>query len=220
MTEYILQLLARIDPKVLMSSSSCYPREIVASQSALIKRKYFQGTVAYQLPQKRVNLLSYEECRKSTDEYAQTTPVNYDYNDHSLFSSVSWITLLYFLISSQEFLFTSYDQALSALSKASVRYPRSKIKMLKVLTDQVIIDFEEYYDVDVTSKDSPYFKTDYEALKEINLVDKHYSILLDKRNLLSSQAAEEQRKNQQFALIVAIASIIVASAIQILKSIL
>lgn len=205
MANHILTLLGLSNPLLSDDGFSWFPSEDVRSRLNEIISSYEGDFTGYHLQQVNVSLGDYNKStRKSVDKSLQTVPGDCDYNEYGALWTASWHVLQYSLITSQELLFTSYHEALSAFPEDR----HSKTKLLKQLTEQAVVDFEEYYDVNAISRDVRFFKREYEALKEVNLIDDYYNTLLEKRNLLNAEVAEEQRKNEKYALFLAMASLV------------
>jgi hypothetical protein len=213
---YILRLLG-LGPLGTSTGMLALPREVIIERTADVKSTYAKDYIAYHLPQRIVELLSYEESKASTEMSRQTaTPVHdFEKEGRSYLYAIGWDALLYSLINSQKLLFSLYSQSLSSVSTAK----QSKIKKLKTVTTEAIEDFEEYFDVDVT-RDNPYFKKEYEILKQQNFVDEYYNTLLKKRDLINSQVTEELMTQQNRIFVVAVASLIVSASLQLAALIL
>lgn len=216
MSRYILGLLDLYSTIPSEVSGRYYSKESLIERSSEVRRIYIQDYSVYYFWQKAVELFGYEKCKESTDLYHQPSPDNHNYNSPNPLWRISWDIILYSFIASEDLLFASYDQIFSELSR---EHKRSKIKLLKEITERALDDFEEYYDLNITAKDSPFFlfnKREYDILKDIHQIDKYYNTLLEKQNLLNSQVAEEQRRNERKGLYIAIASLMGASIFEII----
>ncbi len=196
LVEYMLDLLcgyeydmnqARFDPGALVP-------EILAERMRLVEKIIIHGYTAYVLPTREVTLSDFADTKEALNELCDCDldEINYNYRLASPRGAASWRILLFSFITSQQLLFTLYNAMLSSLSRHE-KSEKSQTERLKMYTEEGIQDFEEYYDIDVIAYARHFFKAEYEMLKKVNRINEFYNTLKEKRELLNSDIAEEQR---------------------------
>ncbi len=116
----------------------------------------------------------------SIDEFLSKGEKQRDYRSLNVIWSPSWIALMYTMISAQELIFHNYTQKLSSSNQEA--------STMADLMEEAIVDFEEYYDVEIlTGWGRQYFKDIYDNIKELNSIDEYYRVLKEKRDMFATK---------------------------------
>ncbi len=184
-----------IDPGLLQN------RDVFAGAISNILRPAGVDTTIYLAPYRSVSVTEGQTTDILT--VLSQRPEDRDYTLGGPYIVASWNCLIDSFVTSQSLIFLNYSRAITPLRLASRRHYRTSAKVLKEMTEQALIDFEEYYDIDiVTSEGKTHFMRQYELSKRINNMEYYFTTLKDKILMYGQfQIADEQR-NQNHWLIV------------------
>lgn len=200
MTTFILNLLFPSFFSATMVSVKALPPQVVNDKFKDVKTLVEDdGFTGYKTIQTTVNLLS---PRYATFEVCP--PGQRHYESPGVRWAVTWSMLSDQMIQGQQVMFRSYNSLIEKTHFES----RQMARTLQFLARMAITDFEDFYEINVTSSlGSLYFRTWNDASRGLHRIDHDYAILRDKLSLLNAEVAEDQRRAQFWANVIALLSI-------------